>query len=78
MKIQDSHFVGRSILHLVAFLCLRFTLKFFVPEALECWPFSAKKLHDMTSLQRHFLKHFLTQSVVIVYEDTKLMLNKVS
>ena len=56
---------------------LRFTLKSYIPEAFEWWPFFDQKLRDMTSLKRHFLKNFSTELSEIVFDDAKLMLNKV-
>ena len=57
--------------------CLHFTLKAYILEAFECWPIFDPKSRDMTSLKRHFLKNFWTDFAEILFEDTKLMLNKV-
>ena len=53
-----------------------FTLNF-IPEAFECWPFFDLRSRDMTSLKRHFLKDFSMDFAQILFEDAKLMLNKV-
>ena len=59
-KILVSHFVERVILHLLVFVGCILLLKFYNPEAFECWPLFTSKTHDMTSLKPHFLKNFLT------------------
>ena len=76
-KILDRHFEERLILQTLFVCCLRFTLKSYISEAFECWPFFDPKSRDMTSLKRNFLEKFLADFAEIFFEDAKLMLKKV-
>ena len=68
-KIRDFHLAERVICHLLVLCWLRFILKSFIPEALECWPFFYPKSRDITSLKRHFLKNFSTDFSEILNVD---------
>ena len=56
---------------------LRFTLKPYIPETFERWPFFDPKSRVMTSLKRPIIKNLLTDFAKILFVNAKLMLNKV-
>ena len=76
MTTRDSHFVERSIWHLLVFFLLRFASRLYILEPIESWPFFDPKSRDMTSLKYHFLKK-LTDFAEILCVGVKLMWYKV-
>ena len=56
---------------------LRLTSKLNIPAAFKHLPFFDPKWWNMTSLKRHFLKHFSTDFCEILIADVKLMLGEV-
>ena len=75
-KIRDSHILDRVIWHRLVFVgCVYFKIL----HSRSLWKLAIfdPKSRDMPSLKRHFLISFSTDFTAILFEDVKLMLNKV-